>query len=108
LPRALKGHFHDANRLHLATETIRELSEGARKPLVEKLTLREYALLAVAVGAALLALLPFLLPPARDRVAAGAPARPVDRDAADGIPAAGAPATGLAAAGVVSRAAAAR
>lgn len=53
--------FHDGNRLHLPTQVIRDLSQGARKSLLERLTLREYALLAIALGAALLALLPFLL-----------------------------------------------
>lgn len=57
----LSGVFHDGNRLHLPTQVIRDLSQGARKSLLERLTLREYALLAIALGAALLALLPFLL-----------------------------------------------
>jgi hypothetical protein len=36
-------------------------TDDARKPLVERLTLREYALLAIAFGAALLAALSVLL-----------------------------------------------
>lgn len=57
----LGGVFHNGNQKHLASATIRELSEGARKTEIEQLTRREYALICVGLGAALLALLPLLL-----------------------------------------------
>lgn len=57
----LGGEFHNGNRKHIPSDVIAAATEDARAPLVERLTLREYALLAVAVGTALLALLPFLL-----------------------------------------------
>lgn len=57
----LRGKFHNGNQKHLATATIREVTEGSRKSSLEKLTRREYALLCIALGAGLLALLPLLL-----------------------------------------------
>ena len=57
----LGGVFHNGNEKHIGSETIRAISEGARKSKLEQLTRREYALICVAVGAGLLALLPFLL-----------------------------------------------
>jgi Ca-activated chloride channel family protein len=57
----LGGHFHDCNATHLPTDTIRAVSEGAQKPLIERLTAREYALLAITAGSAWLALVPLLL-----------------------------------------------
>ncbi len=57
----LGGTFHNGNALHLPTDVIRELSEGAGTAETEKFTLREYALLAIAVASAWLAFLPVLL-----------------------------------------------
>ena len=57
----LHGEFHDANRLHLPTDLIRGFSAGGARARAEPWTLREYALLAVAAGSAVLALLPLLL-----------------------------------------------
>jgi len=57
----LGGVFHNGNQKHLSSATIRQLSEGARKTEIEQLTRREYALICVGVGAALLALIPALL-----------------------------------------------
>lgn len=57
----LGGEFHDGNRRQVPSDVLAAAAEDARKPLVERLTLREYALLAVAVGAALLAALPLVL-----------------------------------------------
>ncbi len=57
----LGGSFHDANEAHLPTALIGEafaLEEGG--PL-KRLSLREYALLSIGTGAALLAFLPVLL-----------------------------------------------
>lgn len=57
----LGGHFHNGNAKHLSSATIRAVSEAAGRTEVEQLTRREYALICVAIGAALLALLPLLL-----------------------------------------------
>ena len=72
----LGGHYHDGNRLHLPTEAIRAAVGVGQKPLLERLTLREYALLATALGAALLALVPWLLHVAGTRFRPGAVSRP--------------------------------
>jgi Ca-activated chloride channel homolog len=55
------GEYHNGNRRQIPSDIIAAQSEDRRKPLIERLTLREYALLSIATGAALLALLPFLL-----------------------------------------------
>lgn len=57
----LNGEFHNGNRRHVPTDVLSAAAADARKPLVERLTLREYALMAVALGSALLAGLPLLL-----------------------------------------------
>ncbi len=57
----LDGVFHDGNAKHLPTDTIRQITDSGGKSMLERLTLREYALLAVLIGAALLAVLPLLL-----------------------------------------------
>jgi len=57
----LGGVFHDGNQRHLSSETLAMLTETARESLLERLTIREYALIAVAAGAALLSFLPLLL-----------------------------------------------
>ena len=59
--RRLGGYFHNGNRQHISTDTIRTITEAAEKAPWDKLTKREYALLAMAVGSLLLALLPLLL-----------------------------------------------
>jgi Ca-activated chloride channel family protein len=69
----LGGAFHDGNKQHLPTGTIRELTEGAATPHSEKWSLREYALLAIAVGCAWLALLPLFLHLFGTRWRAGVP-----------------------------------
>ncbi len=57
----LGGSFHNGNTTHLSSVLIRDLTEsGADSPL-EQLSLREYALAACGIGAALLAFLPLLL-----------------------------------------------
>lgn len=70
----LGGAFHNGNALQVPSDTIRELTEGARQAVVERFTLREYALLAVSVGAAWLALLPVLLRLLGTRWQGGVPA----------------------------------
>jgi Ca-activated chloride channel family protein len=57
----LGGEFHNGNKRHVPSDVIAAAAADARKPLVEQLTLREYALLAIAVGSALLAATPLLL-----------------------------------------------
>lgn len=71
----LGGSFHNSNALHLPTDVIRELSEGAGTAETEKFTLREYALLAIALASAWLAFLPVLLHWFGTRWAPGVPAR---------------------------------
>jgi Ca-activated chloride channel family protein len=57
----LGGSYHDGNEKHLSTSLVQYISGVDRQSVVERLTRREYALLAVATGAATLALLPALL-----------------------------------------------
>jgi Ca-activated chloride channel family protein len=57
----LGGEYHDGNRHHLPTDMVRAFAAGAAGTDTDKWTRREYALLAVAAGSALLALLPLLL-----------------------------------------------
>lgn len=78
----LGGTYHNGNERHVASDVLAAVTtSGERSPLT-KLTRREYALLAIALGAALLALLPVLLQflgsrwaAARPQVSPGAPAR---------------------------------
>lgn len=57
----LGGVYHDGNEKHLSTDLIRSIAAGETKSVFEKLSKREFALLACGVGAALLAVLPLLL-----------------------------------------------
>jgi Ca-activated chloride channel family protein len=57
----LGGEFHNGNKRHVPSDVIAAAAADARKPLIEQLSLREYALLAICVTSALLALLPLLL-----------------------------------------------
>lgn len=57
----LGGEFHNGNKRHVPSDILAAASADARKPLLERLTEREYALLAIAVASALLAGLPLLL-----------------------------------------------
>jgi Ca-activated chloride channel family protein len=57
----LGGVYHDGNQKHLGSELLAQLTIIPRKSTFEQLTRREYALLACALGAAVLALLPLLL-----------------------------------------------
>ena len=57
----LGGVFYNGNASQLPSDTIAQLTEGAQKSALEKLTRREYALLAIALASAWLALLPVLL-----------------------------------------------
>jgi Ca-activated chloride channel family protein len=57
----LGGKYHNGNDKHLATSLLQEVTQAGAKSPFEKLTRREYALLACGLGASVLALLPLLL-----------------------------------------------
>lgn len=57
----LGGEFHNGNKRHVPSDILAAASADARKPLLERLTEREYALIAIALASALLAGLPLLL-----------------------------------------------
>jgi Ca-activated chloride channel family protein len=57
----LGGTYHNGNEKHLSTDLVQRVTVGGGKSVVERLTRREYALLACAAGASMLALLPLLL-----------------------------------------------
>jgi Ca-activated chloride channel family protein len=57
----LRGLYHNGNERHIPTDMVREVTRTAEATLLEKLTLREYALMAVALGSLVLCALPFLL-----------------------------------------------
>lgn len=57
----LHGTYHNGNEKHLTSVLLAELAHAASSGLWERLTRREYALIATAAGAALLAFLLLLL-----------------------------------------------
>ncbi len=57
----LGGVYHDGNTKQISTATLNAMTVIPRKTAFEKLSRREYALLACGIGASLLALLPVLL-----------------------------------------------
>jgi Ca-activated chloride channel family protein len=57
----LGGVYHDGNQKHLSSELLARLTIIPRKSALEKLTRREYALIACGLGATALALLPVIL-----------------------------------------------
>jgi Ca-activated chloride channel family protein len=57
----LGGSFHDGNGKHLSSSLIASTAGLEEQSIFEKLTRREYALLACAGGASILSLLPLLL-----------------------------------------------
>lgn len=57
----LGGEFHNGNKRHVPSDILAAAAADSRKPLIERLTLREYALLAVVVASVLLAAIPMLL-----------------------------------------------
>jgi Ca-activated chloride channel family protein len=57
----LGGTYHNGNEKHVPTDLLRRISLSAGQGKLEKLTKREYALIACAAGAGVLALLPLLL-----------------------------------------------
>ncbi len=57
----LGGEYHDGNQKHLPTKMIAALTDATEESPFEKLTKREYALLAIGVGALFLSTIPVLL-----------------------------------------------
>jgi Ca-activated chloride channel homolog len=57
----LNGIYHDGNEKHISTDTLREIAQSGRPSDLDRLTKREYALLACGLAAAALALLPLAL-----------------------------------------------
>lgn len=57
----LNGTYHNANTKHLPTDLLRQLAVSAQPNPFENLTRREYALIAIGIGATLLASIPVLL-----------------------------------------------
>lgn len=57
----LGGTYHDGNQRHVATDVLSEVTSGAEKEALLQLSRREYALMAIALGALILALLPMAL-----------------------------------------------
>jgi Ca-activated chloride channel family protein len=71
----LGGTYHNGNQKHLPTDLLRNITFVGGQSVFEKLTRREYALIACGVGAAVLALLPFALHWAGTRWHPGVPYR---------------------------------
>ena len=57
----LGGEFHDGNEKHLPSDVLAELTQIEGENPFDKLTRREYALMACATGALILSLLPLAL-----------------------------------------------
>lgn len=74
----LGGSYHDGNVRHVASDVLAEVTTGAEKESLLQLTRREYALLAIALGALVLSLLPLALQFLGSRWAA---VRPIPRRA---------------------------
>jgi Ca-activated chloride channel family protein len=57
----LGGEFHNGNKRHVPSDVLSAAAADSRKPLLQRLTQREYALIAICAATALLAALPLLL-----------------------------------------------
>ena len=57
----LGGEFHNGNRRQVPTDMLNSANEDTRKPLLERLTLREYALLVMLLSAGIIGAIPLLL-----------------------------------------------
>lgn len=55
------GEFHNGNRRQVPSDILNAAAKDSRKPLLEQLTLREYALFAVLLSSLVLSLLPVAL-----------------------------------------------
>jgi Ca-activated chloride channel family protein len=71
----LNGDYHNGNEKQLPTEMVELLVPRGHEGPFERLTKREYALLASAVGAILYALLPLLLHYGGSRWSPGVPVK---------------------------------
>ncbi len=78
----LGGVYHDGNSKHISTATLNAMTVIPRKTAFERLSRREYALLACGIGASLLSLLPVLLHQFGTRWRPGVPRSPAIREAA--------------------------
>lgn len=67
----LGGEFHNGNKRHVPSDVLSVAAADSRKPLLQRLTLREYALIAICAATALLAALPMLLAAFGSRHAVG-------------------------------------
>lgn len=76
----LGGEYHDGNENHLSTALLEQVTRTKDRSKFKQLTQREYALIAIGVGAAAYAVLPLLLHFLGTQWRPGAPAaRPQDR-----------------------------
>lgn len=57
----LHGTYHDGNEHHLSTALLNRLSQTAGRSAFQQLTIREYALICLAIGGLVLGLLPVAL-----------------------------------------------
>ncbi len=57
----LGGQYHNGNEKQIGSALVKEMTSFAGKSVVERLTRREYALMAIGTGSAVLAALPILL-----------------------------------------------
>ncbi len=57
----LGGEFHNGNKRQVPSDVLAAATADSRKPLIDLLSLREYALIAITIASALLGLLPVLL-----------------------------------------------
>ena len=57
----LGGAYHDGNEKHLSTDLVNQLTMVGKESPFQRLTRREYALIAVTTGAGVLSLLPLVL-----------------------------------------------
>lgn len=57
----LGGEFHNGNRRHVPSDILADAAADSRKPLIERLTLREYAMIVVVLCSVLMAAIPMLL-----------------------------------------------
>lgn len=57
----LGGFYHNGNEKHLSSDLLKQLTSSKQESPFEKLTRREYALMACGLGSAILAFLPVML-----------------------------------------------
>jgi Ca-activated chloride channel family protein len=82
----LGGTYHDGNEKHIPTDVLIRMSGIAEPGAFERLSEREYALIACGVGATAYALLPLLLHAFGTRWRPGVPAQQPARDGRTAVP----------------------